>query len=156
MQDFYVHMITYVRLLCNTENCNLTLYEQIWRKTQALAMTHVFFIRSAERRNIRQAAERRCTRLPQMHNIISRQRLQVVNGTVLVAYCKTKRAYAARSRQEKGKPIRVKKHRYWIQLNNNIFMRLMQGQNTSKQDESRTLNKQNPTFVLKKERNERF
>lgn len=37
MQDFYVHMITYVRLLCNTEDCDLTLYEQIWRKTQALA-----------------------------------------------------------------------------------------------------------------------
>ena len=101
MQDFYVHMITYVRLLCNMENCDLTLYGQIWRKTQALAMTRVFFIRSAERRNIRQAAERRCTRLLQMHNIISRQRLQVANGAVLVAYCKTKRAYAARLAKKK-------------------------------------------------------
>ena len=28
MQDFYAPIIAYIRLLCNTENCDLTLYEQ--------------------------------------------------------------------------------------------------------------------------------
>jgi hypothetical protein len=52
-------------------------------KDAGLGMTRVFFIRSAERRNIRQAADRRCTRLPQVNNSTSEQQMQATDGTVL-------------------------------------------------------------------------